>query len=36
MHDYIMPIDLHTEVKTWEKIKEIAEEAIKKYPTTLK
>lgn len=33
--DYVKPIDLHTEVRAWRKIHQIATEALSKYPTTL-
>jgi len=33
--DYVKPIDLHTEVRMWRKIHQIATEALAKYPTTL-
>jgi hypothetical protein len=33
--DFVKPIDLHTEVRAWRKIHQIATEALAKYPTTL-
>ena len=33
--EYVKPIDLHTEVRAWRKIHQIATEALAKYPTTL-
>jgi len=33
--DYIKPIDLHTEIRAWRKIHQIATESLAKYPTTL-
>jgi histone-lysine N-methyltransferase SETD3 len=33
--EYIKPIDLHTEIRAWRKIHQIATDALAKYPTTL-
>lgn len=33
--DYVRPVDLHTEVRAWRKIHQIATDALAKYPTSL-
>jgi histone-lysine N-methyltransferase SETD3 len=33
--DYVKAIDLHTEIRMWRKIHQVATEALSKYPTTL-